>query len=114
MTKSSASHVDPATQTFRVASPCGRVYEVPWSQVREDYLAYLIKEDGLSREQALARVTRGDVDSWFYEQFDWSDVERYGTCVQQADAAQIRAALNAVRADTSPGNCTRLTHLASQ
>lgn len=95
---------DPTTCSFRIASPCGRVFRVPWLNVREDYLRFLRKEDGLTRTQALAQMAPDDVTAWFYEQFDWSDVDRMGVIAQPANAAQVREALNLMRSSQQPSD----------
>lgn len=93
---------------FSVKSPCGRVWFVPLEQVREDYAQFLQQADGLSQSEARARVAKNEefVPTWFYEQFDWSDVASRGQLVVQANPADIERALNFLRdnAEVSPAS----------
>lgn len=90
------------TKAFRVKSVCGREYKVPVTGVVDDYANYLMGEDKLSREEAEAKMTDSDVKSWFFEQFDWREVERYGELVKEASAKDITRALNIVREGLTP------------
>lgn len=95
-------------QAFRIQSPCGRAYEVPLDQVAEDYVRFLVDADGISRTEALGRVTQDAVESWFREQFSWGDVERYGRKTKDASRAQVIAALDQVRRGSSVSGVSRL------
>ena len=103
MGKPSSNH-PVETVGFRIASPCGRTYEVPLTKVRDDYAKYLMESDGITRAQALAQCDRETLETWFMEQFDWSDVERYGRVVKNPSPRQIREALDLMRGNDSPGN----------
>lgn len=91
---------DPTIEThgFRVDSPCGRSYEVPLAKVRDDYARFLMENDGVTRAEALEKCDRDTLETWFCEQFDWSDVERYGRVVKNPSARQIKEALDLMRA----------------
>lgn len=92
-------------KAFRIESPCGRVWEVPIAAVREDYARYLVDADGITLDEAKARVEEWvSVSFWFYQQFDWDDVERCGKLVQEASAEQVRAALDRRRNSEDPAN----------
>jgi hypothetical protein len=87
--------------TYRVQSPCGRVWDVPMRCVMNDYVRFLVDNDGVTRQQALADMEVQWVESWFHEQYDWQDVERDGKLVQQPTANQIKQALDLMRGGAS-------------
>jgi hypothetical protein len=90
---------------FKISSPCGRVYELPLKKVQDDYVAYLVEADKISPFQAMQEMSKDDVHSWFMEQFNWDDVDRYATLVKEPSAKQIQAALDAMRNGTyAPDN----------
>ena len=89
-----------AVRGFEAPSPCGRTWFVPLSAVREDYAQFLVDADGVSYEEARQKIEEYGEDTlttWFYEQFDWSDVERYGTLTGAPSMQQVIAALNLYR-----------------
>lgn len=102
------------TCAFRIVSPCGREYEVPMSKVRDDYAKFLVDNDGLSYEEAIAQMEPSYVFSWFYDQFDWSDVEHYGTCVKEASPAKIKEALDAMRSGSHPSTTATLREIPEE
>ena len=85
------------TEGFEMKSECGRVYRISLQAVFDDYAKFLVDNDGISREEAEAKIELGDVESWFYDQFAWSDVDKVGECIQEASAENIKRALNRVR-----------------
>jgi hypothetical protein len=86
---------------YRVESPCGRAWDVPMRRVMNDYIAFLIENDGVTRRQALETMDASQVESWFHEQYEWQDVERDGRLVQQPTAQQIIDALDVARGGRS-------------
>lgn len=64
--------------------------------------------DGVTRAQALKQCDRETLEVWFFEQFNWSDVERYGSVVKQPSPRQIQEALNLMRGNDSPGEFAKL------
>lgn len=86
-----------------VTSPCGRVWHVPLLKVREDYARFLVEADGLSMEAAMEKSTPKFAPTWFAEQYIWTEVERDGVLAREADAAQVTAALNFLRNNSSSG-----------
>lgn len=93
---------------FRVTGGCGRVWEVPLKAVRRDYVRFLMEEDGVTQKEALAQATKEAVETWFHEQFDWSDIEQYGKMVKGASAAKIEEALNLLRGSFSQSHTKQL------
>lgn len=80
---------------FEIKSPCGRVWFVSHAAVMADYIEYVKQADGLTKAEATAYAKDNcDVECWFAEQFDWSDVKRLGTLVKEASADDIERALN--------------------
>lgn len=96
-------HLPLEALVFRVNSPCGRAYEVPMIKVRDDYVQFLMDQDGLSRKEALQKFEFSDLESWFYEQFRWEEIERYGKLIKKPSQKQIKEALDHMR-DSSPSN----------
>ncbi len=90
-----------------VNSPCGRVWHVPILKVREDYARFLVDADGVTMEAAMEKSTPEFAGTWFAEQYIWAEVERDGVLVRDADAEQIKEALDFLRAfsDSGPGAC---------
>lgn len=101
-----------ANPGFEVHSPCGRAWFVPKTAVRDDYVSFLMQADKLSEADAKAKADEaGDLDFWFYEQFDWSDVQRVGTLIKEASPDDITTALDFLRAYAGGGpsdNCTEV------
>lgn len=82
---------------FEVKSPCGRVWFVPHSAVFDDYVAFVKQADSLSEEEArLHAQEECDIETWFCEQFNWTDVKQYGTLIKQASPEDVESALNFV------------------
>ena len=102
----SNEHEDFSVMAFVIDSPCGRTFRVPFEAVQEDYVDFLVRNDGLSRKEALGRCTFSDLKSWFYEQFSWAEVDSVGECIGQPTPAQIQAALNRARGGFDSGLCT--------
>ena len=82
---------------FRISSRCGRIYELPLKKVQDDYVDYLVREDKITPEQAIQNIDKDDLRSWFMEQFNWDDVDKYATVVKKPSAQQIEEALNEMR-----------------
>lgn len=93
---------------FTVKSPCGREWFVPLTAIIADYASFLQEADGLSNADALtkANANMSFMETWFHEQFSWSDVVHHGVLVKKADAAHVEAALNFYRdySGQSPSN----------
>lgn len=106
----------PKEPGFEVKSECGRRWFVPITAVQADYAAFLGQVDGLEPDAAMARAgkSQGDLHSWFVEQFDWADVDRYGVLSKEASAKDIARALNAARAGHDPGNCSTAVGLKAE
>lgn len=98
---------------FEVQSECGRGWFVPMTAVQANYAEYLAQADGLDDSAAMVRAgkSKADLHSWFAEQFDWADIDRYGRLTKEASAEHIARALNAVRADGSPSDSSKLLKL---
>lgn len=84
-------------KAFIVTSPCGRAWEVPIEAVREDYAQFLCQVDGISLDEANAQVQAEEVAFWFYEQFQWSDIDRTGKLVKDASPETVKLALDLMR-----------------
>lgn len=112
MEQENEENIDWSTHVFRLESPCGRVYVVPLLAVRDDYVDFLVKEDGLTPEQAMGQVSLSDVKCWFQEQFNWDDVDAMGQCIKQPTAAQIQYALDTVRRHAHPSNLSKFEERA--
>lgn len=93
---------------FRISSPCGRIYELPLKKVEEDYIDYLVEADKITPEEASKDMTKDNIYSWFMEQFNWDDVDRYATLVQEASPKQIQEALDLLRRSSHPPNKSKL------
>lgn len=98
-------HLPLEALVFRVKSPCGRAYEVPMIKVRDDYVQFLMDADNLSRKEALQRFEFRDLESWFYEQFRWEEIERYGKLVKNPSPKQIKEALDHMRNGSPSNDC---------
>lgn len=96
------------TQVFIVRSPCGRTYEVPLRKVLNDYVDFRLQADGDSRAKVISEISPSDVEVWFYEQYNWQDVERDGKIVGHPTAAQVEEALNLMRGSEDPSNVAEL------
>lgn len=68
----------PNEKGWIINSNCGRVWFLPYQKVEQDYINYLVDEDGLDCKEALTYVHGKDVSFWFYEQYIWSEVDRDG------------------------------------
>ena len=98
-------HLPLEALVFRVKSPCGRAYEVPMLKVRDDYVQFLMDQDGLSRKEALQKFEFSDLESWFYEQFNWDDIERHGKLIKNPSPKQIKEALDHMRNGSPSNDC---------
>lgn len=86
---------------YEVKSPCGRAWFVPHSAIVQDYADFLVQADGLSENDALAKSREDcDIECWFCEQFNWSDVRRMGVLIKEASAKDIERALNFVQSNS--------------
>ena len=88
------------TKQYRVEGACGREWVVPLQAVMNDYIHFLETNDNITRKEAIRRTDINDITSWFHEQFNWSDVEKYGKMVKEASQKTIEDALNIYRGNS--------------
>jgi hypothetical protein len=98
-----AESVPKDVRGWLVKSACGRQWFVSWSTVWKDYMEFLKDYDGLTRKEARAKANENldFIETWFYEQFNWDDVERLGVLVTVPTEKQIKAALDFYRSYAS-------------
>lgn len=79
---------------IEVNSACGRVWHVPLENVRLDMACFYMEADGITLPEAkkqAARLTEGDLETWFAEQFVWGEVVRYGELKKDLTSKQLIA-----------------------
>lgn len=72
--------------------------------VLRDYISY--RERGTTLKEAINHCGKDDVESWFYSQYGWRDVENQGKQVKDPTPQQILDALDRVRGGENVGNDT--------
>jgi hypothetical protein len=79
---------------IEVKGRCGRVWHVPLEKVREDIACYYKEADKLSlavAKEKASTLSDDDLETWFREQYIWSEVVRDGVLKKDlSDAAYIK------------------------
>jgi len=91
---------------IEIKGRCGRVWHVPLQKVREDIALYYKEADKLSlaaAKEKASTLSDEDLETWFREQYIWSEVVRDGVLKKDlSDAAYIK--LGKLMADQMRGH----------
>lgn len=99
----------PTSPGFTVVGSCGRTWFVPLQRVKHDYAQTIEQLDECNSAVAMQKVNKmpdAQLETWFREQFNWSDVVRLGVLIGLPTEKQLLAALDSAlfNAGTSPGH----------
>lgn len=80
---------------YRIIGQCGREWFVPISMVAADYAGFRVQIDGMSPADAVIEAERQAefMPTWFYEQWEWEDVDAMAFKVNTTGKYKTKKAL---------------------
>lgn len=97
------------SETLRLKSPCGSVFEITADAIWSDFRALLKAQHDIDDAEADSMLARRKAEEpefwmqWFREQFDWQDIDRLGTVISRPSGEQLKQICDAYRnSDQSP------------
>jgi hypothetical protein len=84
----------PPWNAVRIDAGNGIVWLVSRQAIEDDYATFLMGADKITLGHATEKVRSVDVEFWFNEQFDWSDVQRLGVQITRPTYEMLLAGVD--------------------